>query len=375
MRIAHLMGHTGLNGVATSTQMLVNQQAKAGHDVLLVYPEHSWLSEQTLDARVQLLKSSFKAEPKELRRIGYALRSWKCDVVHSHGSRGNKFAMVFRIAAGAPTVLTAHARKFQLPWLAAHILIALSNDTASFYTRLGLVRKKSVRVIPNMFALDGIVPATDAEKARAKAAIGLAGNKFVFGSVGIIGERKNQIAMLRLLRDIRRSGVDASLVLVGSRDPERDHDAFNRLAADPEIAPHVHELGERTDVPDIIPAFDVFLVMSKIEEAPVAPLEAMAREIPVVSYDVGNMAEITAPELLVAQGDEAGFLDAAGRIARDHAGRKAAGQVARETLRVKLDPAIVLEKIEAAYRDAINLTPKFKQRQADADGTTGKSTG
>jgi hypothetical protein len=173
LRIAHLMGHTGLNGVATSTQMLVNQQAKAGHDVLLVYPEHSWLSEQTLDARVQLLKSSFKAEPNELRRIGDALRSWKCDVVHSHGSRGNKFAMVFRIAAGAPTVMTAHARKFQLPWLAAHILIALSQDTASFYTRLGLVRKKSVRVIPNMFALDGIVPATEAEKARGKG-----GNRF-----------------------------------------------------------------------------------------------------------------------------------------------------------------------------------------------------
>jgi glycosyltransferase involved in cell wall biosynthesis len=375
LRIAHLMGHMGLNGVATSTQMLVNQQAKAGHDVLLVYPEDSWLSEQKLDARVQLLKSSFKAEPYELRRIGDALRSWKCDVVHSHGSRGNKFAMVFRIAAGAPTVMTAHARKFQLPWLAAHILIALSQDTASFYTRLGLVRAKSVRVIPNMFALDGIVPPTEAEKAKAKAAIGLVMNKFVFGSVGIIGERKNQIAMLRLLRDVRKRGIDASLVLVGIRDPERSHDAFNRLAADPEIAPHVHELGQRTDVPEIIPALDVFLVMSKIEEAPVAPLEAMSREIPVISFDVGNMAEITSPELLVAQGDEAGFLAAAERLARDRAVRKTAGEVARETIRLRLAPAIVLQKIEAAYRDAINRTPKFKQRQADADGTTGKSTG
>jgi glycosyltransferase involved in cell wall biosynthesis len=107
---------------------------------------------------------------------------------------------------------------------------------------------------------------------------------------------------------------------------KEDHDAFNRLAADPEIAPHVHELGQRTDVPEIIPALDVFLVMSKIEEAPVAPLEAMSREIPVVSYDVGNMAEITSPELLVAQGDEAGFLAAAERLARDRAVRKTAGR-------------------------------------------------
>ena len=112
--------------------------------------------------------------------------------------------------------------------------------------------------------------------------------------------------------------------------------------------------GARQDVPAILPAFDVFLMLSNREEAPIAPLEAMARAIPTVSYVVGNMADLAPPELLFAQGDEEGVFQCLKQLAGDPELARRLGAFCRDRVAAKLSPSTILPQIEDAYREAIS---------------------
>ena len=60
------------------------------------------------------------------------------------------------------------------------------------------------------------------------------------------------------------------------------------------VAEHVHWLGAREDVPQLLAAMDVLVLCSRTEGLPLAPIEAMAAGRPVVVTDVGGCAEIVA---------------------------------------------------------------------------------
>ena len=68
MRIAHLGAHQGLNGRSTRCVMLANEQAKAGHEVLAVVPDESWIARQAFHPGVSIITTSYKMRLAELRR-------------------------------------------------------------------------------------------------------------------------------------------------------------------------------------------------------------------------------------------------------------------------------------------------------------------
>lgn len=98
---------------------------------------------------------------------------------------------------------------------------------------------------------------------------------------------------------------------------------------------------------------DMFLCASGVEEAPIAPLEAMARDIPVVSTDVGNMGNLVPAHRQLPSGDIASMARAAVKLPRRHDLRAREGEMDRQVIAEKLAPSVIVPKIERIYAGAI----------------------
>jgi len=92
-------------------------------------------------------------------------------------------------------------------------------------------------------------------------------------------------------------------------------------------------LGERHDVPDILRAFDIFVLPSVAEGISNTVLEAMATGLPVVATRVGGTPELVVDGItghLVASHSPEGLAVAINKYLTDPAARSAHGHRARE---------------------------------------------
>lgn len=353
MKIAHLVSHASLNGVATSVKTLIDEQLRAGHQVMLVHPRDSWIGEQSFDGPVEKLESAFRTMPDDLRKTGYPIRDWGRTLVHAHGSRANKILMIFTLVDGVPAVMTAHSRQFQLPWRFAHAVIGLNQRTASYYTGRLLVSRRRMHVLPNMFDTEALRPVTDEARRQARAALGIREDAFLLGSVGLICDRKQQDDALRILKRLVLKGVDAELLLIGHLSTDDPISGWQELVDDPALAGRVHLPGQRGDARALVAGMDVFLCTSNAEEAPIAPLEAMAQEVPVISSAVGNMPEMLPKSRVFRIGDVDAMAGAAEKLAGDADQRRKAGATDRATVAERLSPSHIQPRIERVYQAAL----------------------
>jgi|GEM_PF-4773456 len=117
--------------------------------------------------------------------------------------------------------------------------------------------------------------------------LSIAEDSFVITNVGRIEfDTKNQLSIIRIIKNIERSVRKARILFVG------DGPDIDRLRALSREIPSVSVLGSRNDIPNILSASDVFILPSKREGLPVSILEAMAAGVPVVATDVGSVREV-----------------------------------------------------------------------------------
>lgn len=126
-------------------------------------------------------------------------------------------------------------------------------------------------------------------RSRARARLGLSNDAPVIGTVGNFTAKKDHDTLLDAFARLRRHQPDARLVLVGT-GPLQDH-LVGRVG-DLGLADRVLFTGPRSDVPDLLPAFDVFALTSVHEGLPIALLEAMASGVACVATPVGGVPEV-----------------------------------------------------------------------------------
>jgi glycosyltransferase involved in cell wall biosynthesis len=129
----------------------------------------------------------------------------------------------------------------------------------------------------------------------------------VCGIVAALRPEKNHALFLRAAGLAAKHRPDAHFVVVGE-GPERTK--LERVAIEAGVGSCTHFVGSRSDIPQVLSAFDVFALTSHNEANPVSILEAMACEIPIVSTRVGSVAESVADGqtgYLVEPGDANGL--------------------------------------------------------------------
>jgi glycosyltransferase involved in cell wall biosynthesis len=256
------------------------------------------------------------------------------DIVHTHTAKAGMLGRLAAHGAGVPRLVhTYHGFPFHefqaLPRRQAYVRIerglgritdlalCVGTGVAVEAARRRLISPERIRTIG--VVADGPAPAHDgpdraahgglpgSARSRARAALGLPAGATVVGAVGRLTYQKAPGDFVAALRELSRPDVTG--VWVG------DGELAGQVAAQARETPAVRLVlaGQRGNVAELLPAFDVFLLSSRYEGLPTVVVEAMICGIPVVATAVNAVGDVVVPGetgLLVPPGRPALMADA-----------------------------------------------------------------
>lgn len=245
-------------------------------------------------------------DPSIIKRLRRTILSQKADVVNSHLWTANLWSRLALVRSSVPVVVTEHNRDV---WKQIHNrvidrvlskvtarLVAVSNDTANFYKKDVGVAEDLITVINN--GVDTLrYSKGDGTSIRALLA---PNGKFLVGTVGRLAEQKNHVRLVETAAMLKSWDLPVNVVIAGD-GPERQR--IEEAIVENDVADYVTLLGERSDIPDLLSALDVFVLSSDREGHPLSALEAQAAGTPIVLTDAGGSADA-----ISSSGDEYGGL-------------------------------------------------------------------
>lgn len=196
---------------------------------------------------------------------------------------------------------------------------------------------------------NGIDPprlAEPAERAAARAELGLPADAVVCLYLGQLEPRKDPLTAVRAVRTAR-AHVPTLLLLVAGDGPLRTE-------IEAEADPGVRVLGFRGDARPLLAAADLFVMPSVREGLSMAVLEAMGHGVAaVVSNGPGNPDAVGAAGVVCPVGDVSAFATSLARLARDPEERRRLGDAGRERITAEFSQERTLAGMRAVYEEAL----------------------
>ena len=249
------------------------------------------------DVHLHVLNKNPGADLRLPRRLRALIQGINPTAVNSHLWTANLWTRLSLLRSGIPVVVTEHSRD---TWKPAHYktldrllakstrkLVAVSNDTADFYTQDIGIAQNLVCVINNGVDTQRYA-AGDGAALRAQWA---PNNETLIGTVGRMVSAKNHNRLLEMVDALKTRLDNFKVILVGDGELKPDIEA---AVENKQLQDHVVLAGARSDIPDVLSALDVFVLSSDREGHPLTALEAQAAGTPVVLTKAGGSADAIA---------------------------------------------------------------------------------
>jgi glycosyltransferase involved in cell wall biosynthesis len=315
---------------------------------------------------------------RALRRLAVLLRRGRFDVVHTHTAKAGTLGRLAAHRVSVPRIVhTYHGFPFHefqsagrhRAYVAVErrlgritdLALCVGTAVAVEAARRGLIAPERIRTIGVAVGSDDrtepgpdrapgaglVLPARDpAARQRARRALGLPADAIVIGAVGRLTYQKAPEDFVEMLRRLRRPGLAG--VWIG--DGELAGAVRRRAAADPAV--RLILPGERADVPDLLPAFDIFALPSRYEGLPTVIVEAMMCGVPVVATAVNAVGDAVVPGetgVLVPPRRPDLMAAAAGYLLNSPAAAAAMAETARSRLGGRYSVSALRSALAAAY--------------------------
>ena len=170
----------------------------------------------------------------------------------------------------------------------------------------GLLKEEKVRVIVNGIDPSCFFKREGSERMVLRAKLGLQADDFIWIAVGRFDPQKNHLGLLGNFYRVVKERPEAQLLLAGDGPLRAECEAYANVAG---IGSHVHFLGIRDDVADLLSISDAYVLSSLWEGLPNVVMEASCAELPTVAMEVGGVAELVEDKitgLLVREPDKLG---------------------------------------------------------------------
>jgi L-malate glycosyltransferase len=192
-------------------------------------------------------------------------------------------------------------------------------------------------------------------RAAMRSKLGLADDDFVVIQVARLDPIKDHSTALRAMEQVAQTHRQARLLIVGD-GPQREQ-IQQELANHKGLAGVVQLLGQRSDIAELLAASDLFLLTSLSEGIPVTFIEAMGASLPIVSTDVGGVAEVVnhgATGLLTPAADEAALAEAIRRMIDNPAECQAMGVEGRRRAEARFSERQMHEAYSRLYEEMLS---------------------
>lgn len=269
--------------------------------------------DQLKTMEIEMIQLDFSRNPLKIRRH---IKSYKQTVklikernysfIHTHTPIASAIVRQAAHKTGTKVIYTAHGFHFYdgaplKNWLIFYpiekwfsrytdVLITINNED---YKRASekLKAKKTVK-IPGVGVDTEKFAVCMVDRISKRKEIGVKESDFLLLSVGELSERKNQKVIIEALNKMKETGdIDNIVYLaVGKGDQES---MFRKLISDYGLRDHIKLLGFRTDIDELCKTVDCFVHPSIREGLGIAPLEAMAAGLPLISAAVNGIKDYT----------------------------------------------------------------------------------
>jgi glycosyltransferase involved in cell wall biosynthesis len=310
LRVAHVNANfvAGAGGITLREALAVDPDAFSS---TILAPRGGTLFGRAEEAGLEVVKLeqmapgrgvSPTAQLEAVRELTKELRAGRFDIVHTHGAKSGFIGRLAAHRVGVRAVVhTLHGfpfHEFHTPLTRAVLCTMerrlgritdyfLTDGTfvASEAVRLKIAPPERIRALVS--SIDSIPPATAARRSEARRLLGLREDAKIVGTVARLAEQKAPLDMVEAFAGLGRS--DVYLVWVGGGELRAKTERKIRAKG---LEDRFLLLGERDDVPALLPGFDVFALSSRWEGLPCSVVEAMTCGIPVVANAVNSVPEI-----------------------------------------------------------------------------------
>lgn len=303
-----------------------------------------------------------------LSRLVSLMRRIRPHVVHTHTAKAGAVGRAAAILAGVPVVVhTYHGHVLRgyfspaktalyrgiersLAWRTDRLL-AVTSRVRDELIALGVGKASQYRAVPLGFDLAPLLVA-ERRRGELRAELGV-GDAPLIGIVARLVPIKAHEVFLAAAAAVRQQVPGARFLIVGDGELRQ---TLEQQTAALGLTGAVRFLGWRADIDRLYADIDVVALTSRNEGSPVALIEAMASGVPVVSTEVGGVADVVqhgVSGLLAPMDDAAGIARHILTLLADPALRRTMGQHGRVNVAATYDAGRLVTDIESLYEDLV----------------------
>ena len=344
MRITHFVEDLNRGGLERVVIDLILKQVDLGHKCQVIcLLRMGIMAEQLLSRGIEVRSCDKKSgfDYKAMLKARSYIRDFETEILHTHNVMPHYYGVFSSIALNIKKRLnTSHnmgdyrsSNKqeylFRLAMFFSDSWVFVCEAARKRNIKNGIIDKGKSRVIPNGIMFEMVKKRNTKSKKEFIDEVSVDEGSLIIGTVGRLNKVKDHVTLIEAFCQVLKLKRNAVLVIVGGGELEYELIA---LINEKGVEERIKMLGDRSDVYELLAAFDIYAVSSISEGHSIALLEACAAALPIVATDVGGNSEIVKPNVngyLVPAKNPVALADAIVALIDDSKERELMGRMGR----------------------------------------------
>ncbi len=285
INILELECSKGWGGQEKRTARLINGLDKNRFKVYYgVFKEsETYKKSAQIDAEILEIPIKQSYDIFALFKIIKIIKKYKIDIISTHSGKDAFIGALAGKITGTKTIRTRHLQtEIRSPYsynLASKV-VCVSQNVQSYLESVG-VQKEKLETIYTGIDTNLFAPSSST---ILKDMLGIGKDSILIGIVAVLRAAKRHAFLIEALKDFD----NVHLAIIGSGVQMENLQA---LRENLDYKERIHLLGQRDDIPQLLPSLDMFVLPSRIEALGTSILEASSCGVPCIGSNVGGIPE------------------------------------------------------------------------------------